>query len=55
MVLHVVKESVARSSKYRKGTSIRQEQEFGTLKPMDSFGMWWKSNEIIFLHWIIIL
>ena len=21
------------------------------LKPMDSFGMWWKSNEIIFLHW----
>ena len=25
------------------------------LKPMDSFGMWWKSNEIIFLHWIIIL
>ena len=23
------------------------------LKPMDSFGMWWKSNEIIFLHWII--
>ena len=22
---------------------------------MDSFGMWWKSNEIIFLHWIIIL
>ena len=28
---------------------------FTTLKPMDSFGMWWKSNEIIFLHWIIIL
>ena len=25
------------------------------LKPMDSFGMWWKSNEIMFLHWIIIL
>ena len=25
------------------------------LKPMDSFGMWWNSNEIIFLHWIIIL
>ena len=25
------------------------------LKPMDSFGMWWKSNEIIFLHWIIII
>ena len=25
------------------------------LKPMDSFGMWWKSNEIICLHWIIIL
>ena len=23
------------------------------LKPMNSFGMWWKSNEIIFLHWII--
>ena len=22
---------------------------------VDSFGMWWKSNEIIFLHWIIIL
>ena len=26
----------------------------GVLKPMDSFGMWWKSDEIIFLHWIII-
>ena len=25
------------------------------LKPMDSFGMWWKSNEFMFLHWIIIL
>ena len=24
------------------------------LKPMDSFGMWWKSNEITFLNWIII-
>ena len=24
------------------------------LKPMDSFGMWWKSNETFFLHWIII-
>ena len=24
------------------------------LKPIDSFGMWWQSNEIIFLHWIII-
>ena len=29
--------------------------KFALLKPMDSFGMWWKSNEIIFLHWIIIL
>ena len=29
--------------------------EYHNLKPMDSFGMWWKSNEIIFLHWIIIL
>ena len=28
---------------------------FISLKPMDSFGMWWNSNEIIFLHWIIIL
>ena len=25
------------------------------LKPMDSFGMWWKSNEIIFLYWVIIV
>ena len=32
-----------------------QQNKFGRLKPMDSFGMWWKSNEITFLHWIIIL
>ena len=31
------------------------EDNFWTLKPMDSFDMWWKSNEMIFLHWIIIL
>ena len=31
-------------------TSIRL-----TLKPMDSFGMWWKSNEIIVLYWVIIV
>ena len=34
------------------GTDAFTKRE--ALKLMDSFGMWWKSYEIIFLHWIII-
>ena len=26
-----------------------------TLKPVDSFGMWWKSNDLFFYYWVIIV
>ena len=34
--------------------SLKCRWQYFLLKPMDSFGMWWKSNEIIFLYWVIV-
>ena len=50
-------EVITLTNLYLKALILWHNYTFGNLllKPMDSFGMWWKSNEIIFLYRVLII